>query len=162
MSNLINDITIIIVLYQEKLELIQSCLKNIKNFKIIIIDNDNNLNVKNKIIQVPGVFEIPVVISKNIKKYDAFIALGCVIKGETPHFNFISQAIINGVKDLNMRGNKKHRIPVVLSISTDLNQQQALDRAGGKFGNKGSDGALTALHLIEQGNKYNEDFTDSV
>lgn len=51
MSNLINDITIIIVLYQEKLELIQSCLKNIKNFKIIIIDNDNNLNIKNKIIQ---------------------------------------------------------------------------------------------------------------
>ena len=53
-----------------------------------------------KIIRVPGVFEIPVTISKNIKKYDAFLALGCVIKGQTPHFNFISQASTNAIMDL--------------------------------------------------------------
>ena len=93
---------------------------------------------------------------------DAIIVIGSIIKGETPHFDFISQAIINGVKDLNISTYEARSIPVVLSISTDLNQQQALDRAGGKFGNKGSDGALTALHLIEQANKYNEDFIDSV
>ena len=53
-----------------------------------------------KIIRVPGVFEIPVTISKNIKKFDAFIALGCVIKGETPHFDFISQASTNAIMHL--------------------------------------------------------------
>ncbi|MAQ69916.1 MAG: 6,7-dimethyl-8-ribityllumazine synthase [Flavobacteriales bacterium] len=76
---------------------------------------------------------------------DAIILIGSIIKGETPHFEFISQSIINGVKDLNIR---KDAPPIILSVSTDLNQQQALDRAGGKLGNKGSDGALTALHLI--------------
>ena len=56
--------------------------------------------IKYKIINVPGVFEIPVIISKNIKKYDGFIALGCVIKGETPHFDFISQATTNAYNDI--------------------------------------------------------------
>ena len=57
-----------------------------------------------KIIKVPGVFEIPVTISKNIKKYDAFLALGCVIKGQTPHFDFISQASTNAIMDLSEIG----------------------------------------------------------
>lgn len=81
---------------------------------------------------------------------DAIILIGSIIKGETPHFEFISQSIINGAKDLNI---KKDAPPIILSVSTDLNQEQALDRAGGKFGNKGSDGALTALHLISQQHK---------
>ena len=55
-----------------------------------------------KVIKVPGTFEIPVTISKNIKKYDAFLALGCVIKGETPHFDFISQASTNAIMDLSI------------------------------------------------------------
>jgi len=55
-----------------------------------------------KIIRVPGVFEIPVTISKNIKKYDAFLALGCVIKGQTPHFDFISQASTNAIMDMSV------------------------------------------------------------
>ena len=63
-----------------------------------------------KIIRVPGVFEIPVTISKNIKKYDAFLALGCVIKGQTPHFDFISQATTNAIMDLSIL-NKKILIP---------------------------------------------------
>ena len=56
-----------------------------------------NINYKIKMINVPGVFEIPVTISRNIKRYDGFIALGCVIKGETPHFNFISTASTNAI-----------------------------------------------------------------
>ena len=62
----------------------------------------DNESIKNKIIKVPGVFEIPVVISKNIKKYDGFIALGCVIKGETPHFDLISKAAIDGIMKLSI------------------------------------------------------------
>ena len=75
-----------------------------------------------KIIKVPGVFEIPVTISKNIKKYDAFLALGCVIKGETPHFDFISQASTSAIMDLSIR-NKK---PIGNGIITCLNKRQAI------------------------------------
>jgi len=74
-----------------------------------------------KIIRVPGVFEIPVTISKNIKKYDAFLALGCVIKGQTPHFDFISQASTNAIMDLSIL-NKK---PIGNGIITCLNMNQA-------------------------------------
>ena len=79
---------------------------------------------KIKIIEVPGTFEIPIVISKNIKKYDAFLALGCVIKGQTPHFNFISQASINAIMDLSITSKK----PIGNGIITCLNMSQAKDR----------------------------------
>ena len=62
--------------------------------------SDHKKKIKTKIIYVPGVFEIPYAISKNLKKFDAFIALGCVIKGETPHFDFISQATTNAIMKL--------------------------------------------------------------
>ena len=74
-----------------------------------------------KIIKVPGVFEIPVTISKNIKRYDAFLALGCVIKGQTPHFDFISQASTNAIMDLSVI-NKK---PIGNGIITCFNMKQA-------------------------------------
>ena len=86
-----------------------------------------------KIITVPGVFEIPVTISKNIKKYDAFIALGCVIKGQTPHFDFISQASTNAIMELSIK-NKK---PIGNGIITCLNMKQAISRKkkGGEAAN---------------------------
>jgi 6,7-dimethyl-8-ribityllumazine synthase len=74
-----------------------------------------------KIINVPGVFEIPVTISKNIRKYDGFLALGCVIKGETPHFDFISQASTNAIMDLSVV-NKK---PIGNGIITCFSMKQA-------------------------------------
>ena len=77
-----------------------------------------------KIIKVPGVFEIPVTISKNIKKYDGFLALGCVIKGETPHFDFISQASTNAIMDISVSQKK----PVGNGIITCLNMKQAKAR----------------------------------
>jgi len=80
---------------------------------------------KIEIIRVPGVFEIPVVISKNIKKYDGFIALGCVIKGETPHFDFISQATTNAIMQLSI----DHKKPIGNGIITALNKVQASDRS---------------------------------
>jgi 6,7-dimethyl-8-ribityllumazine synthase len=77
-----------------------------------------------KIINVPGVFEIPVTISKNVKKYDAFLALGCVIKGQTPHFDFISQASTDAIMKLAIENRK----PIGNGIITCLNMKQAIAR----------------------------------
>jgi len=82
--------------------------------------------IKYSIKEVPGVFEIPVVISRNIKKYDAFIALGCVIKGETPHFDYISKTTFDGLMKLSIE-NKK---PIGNGIITALNKDQARARCG--------------------------------
>jgi 6,7-dimethyl-8-ribityllumazine synthase len=94
-----------------------------------------------KIIKVPGVFEIPVTISKNIKKFDAFLALGCVIKGETPHFNFISQASTNAIMDLSILSKK----PIGNGIITCLNMKQAKARK-----NKGAEAAEAVNSILSQ------------
>ena len=98
-----------------------------------------NYNVK--IINVPGVFEIPVTISKNLKKYDAFIALGCVIKGQTPHFDFISQASTDAIMKLSIESKK----PIGNGIITCLNMKQAIDRK-----KKGAEAASTILSVLSQ------------
>ena len=90
----------------------------------------DEFKIKHNVIDVPGVFEIPVTIAKNIKKYDAFIALGCVIKGETPHFDFISKTTFEGLMSLSIV-NKK---PIGNGIITSLNLEQAIQRSGtGEF-----------------------------
>ena len=94
-----------------------------------------------KIISVPGVFEIPVTISKNIKKYDAFLALGCVIRGQTPHFDFISHASTDGIMKLSIE-NKK---PIGNGIITCLNMRQALARK-----KKGREAALAVISVLSQ------------
>ena len=94
-----------------------------------------------KIIKVPGVFEIPVTISKNIKKYDAFLALGCVIKGETPHFDFISQASTNAIMDLSITSKK----PIGNGIITCLNMKQAKARK-----KKGAEAAKAVISILSQ------------
>ena len=94
-----------------------------------------------KIIKVPGVFEIPVTISKNIKKYDAFLALGCVIKGETPHFDFISQATTNAIMDLSINNQK----PIGNGIITCLNMRQAKSRK-----KKGAEAAQAVISVLSQ------------
>jgi len=94
-----------------------------------------------KIIKVPGVFEIPVTISKNIKKYDAFIALGCVIKGQTPHFDFISQATTDAIMKLSIENNK----PIGNGIITCLNMKQAIARK-----KKGREAAQAAISVLSQ------------
>ena len=92
-------------------------------------------------IVVPGVFEIPVTISKNIKKYDGFLALGCVIKGETPHFEFISQATTDAIMKISV-DNKK---PVGNGIITCLNMKQATLRK-----KKGREAAIAVLSVLNQ------------
>ena len=94
-----------------------------------------------KVIYVPGVFEIPVTISKNIKKFDAFIALGCVIKGQTPHFDFISKTTTEGIMQISISSKK----PVGNGIITCLNMKQAILRM-----NKGKEAVKAALSILTQ------------
>ena len=94
-----------------------------------------------KIIRVSGVFEIPVTISKNIKKYDAFIALGCVIKGQTPHFDFISSAATNAIMDLSINFKK----PIGNGILTCLSMKQAKARK-----RKGAEAANAVISVLSQ------------
>ena len=109
--------------------LLKSALKNIPSSNRV------------KIIRVPGVFEIPVTISKNLKKFDAFLALGCVIKGQTPHFDFISQASTNAIMDLSVSQKK----PVGNGIITCLNMKQAKVRK-----NKGAEAANAVISILSQ------------
>ena len=94
-----------------------------------------------KIINVPGVFEIPVTISKNIKRYDGFLALGCVIKGQTPHFDFISKSSTDAIMNLAII-NKK---PIGNGIITCLNKKQALVRK-----KKGREAAKAVISVLSQ------------
>ncbi len=112
-------------------ELIKSTRKYLRSKSI------NNLDI----IEVSGVFEIPVTISKNIKKYDGFIALGCVIKGETPHFDFISNATTQAIMNLSVISKK----PIGNGIITCLNMKQAKDR-----GNKGKEAAKALISVLSQ------------
>ena len=98
-------------------------------------------NFKVKVIDVPGVFEIPVTISKNSKKYDAFIALACVIKGETPHFDFISQASTDAIMKLSVDLKK----PIGNGVITCLNFKQAISRK-----RKGAEATRAVLSILSQ------------
>ena len=93
---------------------------------------------------VPGIFEIPIVIAKKINSYDAFIALGCVIKGETPHFEIISKATINALMDLSVKFKK----PIGNGIITCLNKKQALERADPAKRNKGGEATRAVLSVL--------------
>ena len=109
--------------------LLKSAKNELKNF------------AKINVISVPGVFEIPVVISKNLKKYDGFVALGCVIKGQTPHFDFISKSTTDAIMNISVDSKK----PVGNGIITCLNKNQAI--ALGKKGKEAANAVKTILSL---------------
>lgn len=96
---------------------------------------------------VPGTFELVYTsgMMQLSDEYDVIIAIGCVIKGETPHFDFISMAVSNGIAQLNAQS----YVPVIFGVLTTLNMQQAEDRAGGKHGNKGVEAAVTAIQMAK-------------
>ena len=123
-------ILIVIANYYEQIS--RGLLKNAK--KVL------TKSIKLNLIVVPGVFEIPVTIAKNIKKYDGFIALGCVIKGKTPHFDFISKTTIDAIMKLSIE-NKK---PIGNGIITCLNLNQALARR-----KKGTEAASAVLSVLD-------------
>ena len=109
--------------------LLKSAKNELKNF------------AKIDVIYVPGVFEIPVVISKNLKKYDGFVALGCVIKGQTPHFDFISKSTTDAIMNISVESKK----PVGNGIITCLNKNQAIAR--GKKGREAANAVKIILTL---------------
>ncbi len=110
-------------------------------------------NIAYKTLVVPGAVEIPFAVNSfyqnHKKKADAFITLGCVIKGDTPHFEYVCNAVINGISTLNTSLNS----PVIFGVLTVNDEQQAFDRAGGIHGNKGEEAAVTALKMIALNNK---------
>jgi len=106
----------------------------------------NGLSRENIFIKtVPGSFELTFGARFLADKYspDAVICLGCVIQGETRHFDYICQGVTHGITELNLN----YRIPFIFGVLTTDNQQQAMDRAGGKYGNKGDEAAVTALKM---------------
>lgn len=96
---------------------------------------------------VPGTFELSLgaLWMAEKKNIDAVICLGCVIQGETPHFDYICQGVSYGITEAALKSRK----PVIFGVLTTLNKQQALERAGGRFGNKGEEAALTAIKMVE-------------
>jgi 6,7-dimethyl-8-ribityllumazine synthase len=104
---------------------------------------------KNNIIRknVPGSFELPLGAQwmAEQKNISAVVCLGCVIQGDTPHFDYICQAVAQGMMTVNLKFNK----PVAFGVLTTLNKKQALERAGGKYGNKGEEAALTVVKMLE-------------
>ena len=99
------------------------------------VEEDNIL-----VQHVPGTVELTYAAARMIDEYadmDAIVVIGCVIQGDTPHFDYVCQSVTQGVTILNAQGN----VPVIFSVLTTLDKQQALDRAGGRLGNKGVEGA---------------------
>lgn len=146
----------------------KSTLPNAKDFKVGIVVSEWNDEVTNGLFSgakealldcgmseenivrwnVPGSFELIFGAKRMIEvdeDLDAVIVIGCVIKGETMHFDFVCQGVTQGIKDLNLIS----EIPVIFCVLTDNNEQQSLDRSGGVHGNKGTEAAVAALKMIE-------------
>jgi 6,7-dimethyl-8-ribityllumazine synthase len=136
------------------------------NFRVGIVFAEWNIEITGKLLEgaiktliinkvkeeniftypVPGTFELTLgaqLIAENIN-VDAIIAIGCVIQGETPHFNYICQGVTYGLTELNI----KYNIPLIFGVLTTNNLKQAQDRAGGKHGNKGDEAAVTAIKMV--------------
>ena len=99
------------------------------------------------VIKVPGAFEIPITAAHlaSSKKYSAIICLGAVIKGATPHFDYVSMSVTNGISRVSL----DYRIPVIFGVLTTNTIEQAMERSGGKSGNKGWDAALAAIEMAD-------------
>ena len=117
--------------------------KNVDNDRVFNMLKEGSHELEYKQRFVPGVFEIPSMIAINIEDFDAFIALGCVIKGETPHFDFISKAAIDGIMNLSIN----HKKPIMNGIITCLNKEQAQERADPKKKDKGGEAARAFIRL---------------
>ena len=119
-------------------KLLEGCVDTLKRHGV----EDENIEV----IWVPGAFEIPLVAKKLAKssKYSAVITLGAVIKGSTPHFDYVSAEVSKGVAQVALQSD----IPVIFGVLTTDNIEQAIERAGTKAGNKGADAAKTAIEMV--------------
>ena len=138
-------IAIVLSLFNEFIsqKLLEGALSTLKENGV----NDDSIDL----VKVPGAFELPVTAGKlaSSNKYNAIICLGAVIKGGTPHFEYVSGAAANGILDVSL----KYEIPVMFGVLTTNTVEQAMERSGGKDGNKGKDVALAALEMIDLMNK---------
>ena len=110
-----------------------------------------------ELVWVPGSLEIPVVVAELLERggRDAVVALGAVIRGETPHFEYVSEAVSTGIAELS----RQHRVPVGFGVLTVNSVAQAEERAGGKLGNKGFEAAQTALEMVSVVSQLRQDGT---
>ncbi len=124
--------------------LLEGAVKTLKEYGC----HDEHIVVKS----VPGSFELIYGANKMVRSglVDGVIAIGCIIKGDTPHFDFIAQGCTYGLARLNATGN----IPVVFGVLTTNNFEQARERSGGKLGNKGEEYAITAIRMIDYSRSY--------
>ena len=134
-------VAIVLSLFNEFIgqKLLEGALKSLK---------ENGVNEKNiDIVKVPGAFEIPLAAEKlaSLKKYDTILCLGAVIRGETPHFDYVAEAASTGILQVSL----KYSLPIAFGVLTTNNIEQAIERAGGKHGNKGYDIAITALEMVD-------------
>jgi 6,7-dimethyl-8-ribityllumazine synthase len=120
----------------------QDLLHNMEEDTRNVLDDAKKVVSSYQIAEAPGVFEIPVIIARNIKKYDGFVALGCVIKGETPHFDFISTAATDGIMKISIENRK----PIGNGIITCLNKKQAEVRSK----TKGREAAQALVSVLSQ------------
>jgi len=139
-------VAVVIARWNEEITslLADACIKTLKEAKL----KDENILVE----YVPGSFELPLAAKWIIQRHkpDAVICIGCVIKGETYHFELVADATAAGIMNLNL----EFEIPVVMCVLADFNQQQSYDRSGGCKGNKGVEAAYTALSMMEIGRKF--------
>jgi len=148
--------------HQNSTQLEFSHIPSAKNMRFVLVVSDWNseitenlfLGAKNVLIEkgaevvdridVPGSFELIYGARCQFdKNYDAIIAIGSVVRGETQHFDYVCQAVSHGIKDLNLLG----KTPVIFCVLTDDNIQQSIERSGGELGNKGSEAAVAAIQM---------------
>ena len=117
-------------------KLLSGCIDSLKRHGVA----EENIDVA----WVPGAFEIPLAVKKVVAKYDAVITLGAVIRGNTPHFDFVASEVSKGVAQVGLEAGK----PVIFGVLTTDTIEQAIERAGTKAGNKGSEAAETAIEMV--------------
>lgn len=120
---------------------------NLRDAAIEILEKEGVKKENINTFQVPGAFELIYAGMQLCKerKYDAVITIGCVIRGETPHFEYVCSAVAQGIKDCNILTD----VPVIFCVLTDDTQEQSIARSGGNLGNKGVEAAVTALQMID-------------
>ncbi|MGG5209180.1 6,7-dimethyl-8-ribityllumazine synthase [Chryseobacterium sp. MIQD13] len=120
---------------------------NLRDAALEILEKEGVKPENIKLFPVPGAFELNYASMQLCKerKYDAVIAIGCVIRGETPHFDFVCSAVAQGIKDCNVLTDT----PTIFCVLTDDNKEQSIARSGGDLGNKGVEAAVTALRMID-------------
>lgn len=155
-------------------ELNDDLISNVSEMKIGIVVSEWNPKITNGLLKgakeclkkyglpedqlfvhyVPGSFELPLGAQwlLNVHQTDAVICLGCVIQGETKHFDFVCQGLTKGIMELSLKSNK----PILFGVLTDQDIQQSIDRSGGKYGNKGEEAAISAIKMVALKKKLNQ------